>query len=599
MKIHLERLFRDRMLAVVLLLCVGCVFLSAVVPPLKSPDEHAHVARAYLLSKGVILLDHAEGESSGGYIDAGLMEYFERLPSVQDKLSQRDLDGVGELRWTGERVYVPAPGTGYYFPAVYLPHAVGLAAGELLDLTIDSSYRLARLLALLAAGLLLYAAFKLAPPNPLAIGLLVMPMSVYQFASASLDGVAIALALLVISLFVRIAREREATSNRLLYMLAASLVILASSRIHTLPMLLLLVAGFFHTRNRIALYLFAGSTVLVLSWTLLAIVNTVDLRVVTSHSTASVVLYYLQHPLRFLEVLANTLTNGFNPNFYFMSFIGILGWLDAPFSRGFYTATGIILLVIALLTASPRVILQEWTQRAWLIAVAVMSVLFVFFALLVAWTPHPANEVVGVQGRYFLIPMLVLAYGIAGVHGLSATLKGRLGTMLSLTLFVVSITASTVVLIQRYYVTPLPMATIAYAPEGQDGHMTMSPGERLSESEPVVLHLPPLEAEGFDKVTEVGILFGTYMQKNPGSAELVLRTADGSEIHQVFSLPELRDNTYRYFEVPPDYYVSGEIRALSGGGVSVFESNGSDGSVITCTKLLTRRNEILTIDGCK
>src|SRR5690606_32289623 len=107
------------------------------------------------------------------------------------------------------------------------------------------------------------------------------------------------------------------------------------------------------------------------------------------------------------------------------------------------------------------------------------------------------------------------------------------------------------------------------------------------------------EAEGFDKVTEVGILFGTYMQKNPGSAELVLRTADGSEIHQVFSLPELRDNTYRYFEVPPDYYVSGEIRALSCGGVIVFESIGSDGSVITCTKLLTRRNEILTIDGCK
>lgn len=58
------------------ILSIGYFFLSSVIPPLMSPDEPNHIERAYLLEKGVVVLDRKEGNSSGGYIDTGLLDYL-------------------------------------------------------------------------------------------------------------------------------------------------------------------------------------------------------------------------------------------------------------------------------------------------------------------------------------------------------------------------------------------------------------------------------------------------------------------------------------------------------------------------------------------
>ena len=49
-----------------------------------------------------------------------------------------------------------------------------------------------------------------------------------------------------------------------------------------------------------------------------------------------------------------------------------------------------------------------------LLLAALGAGVLVFFALLIGWTPHPAPIIQGVQGRYFIVPALLLGYVLAG-----------------------------------------------------------------------------------------------------------------------------------------------------------------------------------------
>ncbi|NYT58694.1 DUF2142 domain-containing protein [Alcaligenaceae bacterium] len=463
MKCRIEKVFASKTILIILLLLIGCVFLSTVIPPLKSPDEHEHIKRAYLLGKGVFILDQSKGASSGGYIDTGLLEYFKSYPIADDRLSARGLEAANEIKWTSLRLYVPAPGTGYYFPLIYAPQTVGLVAGETLGLTVDKSYRLARATSLFAVLLLIFAAFRISAANPLVLALIVMPMSLFQFSSAGLDGIAVAWALFAVSVFIRAARDKSLAPAWSEYALAIAVVILATSRIHTLPMVFLLVAAFFHTRKKRALYLFAASMLFVLGWTFIAVKSTVDLRVAINESTFGLVSFYFQNPVSFAQVLWSTVSDYDTRDFYYRTFLGVLGWLDAPFEKRYYNYFGLFVFVIAALTVSLRGIRDEWPQRVWLILVALASIIFIFFALLVTWTPHPADKIQGVQGRYFLIPAVLLAYGIAGTDGLFGNLRGKLATFLCLMFFLFSVSASTSLMLYRYYLPPFVIPDVSRA----------------------------------------------------------------------------------------------------------------------------------------
>jgi len=146
--------------------------------------------------------------------------------------------------------------TAVYFPAVYAPQAFGLAVGEALSLSVDNSYRFARLCALLASLALLFIAFRIFNPPLLVLGLLILPMTLFQLSSASLDGVANSAAILGISAFARAVVDKRATRPWVLWTLCASVFIVAASREYLVPLLLLVFGGFYFTRDK--KYIFAG-----------------------------------------------------------------------------------------------------------------------------------------------------------------------------------------------------------------------------------------------------------------------------------------------------------------------------------------------------
>lgn len=425
-----------------------------MIPPLQSPDEHAHLIRAYMLSKGQLALQTPPGSNSGGMVDTNLVAFVDVYISeiVLDssaRLSPQRKAQIGQLRWGGPDRFFPVPGTGYYVPLIYAPQAVGLWLGRTLNLSVANSYQLVRALCLLSCLGLLAAAFRFLRPPMLALALLLLPMTVFQLLSPTLDGITTCLAVLALSIFCRRVLAKEDLRPLHTWVLAGAIALLASSRVHLLPLLAIpFYLAWARGSRRDAL---AGVSALLVSvaWTLYAMTHTVDSRVQRAQSTGELVLQYATHPGAFLKIVFDSFANSELAASYEKSFIGVLAWLDTLLPAWSYDWLWIGLGLCAaasLLAAKPS---EALAARAGLAVAAVASLLLVFLALLVTWTPQPATTVQGVQGRYFIVPAITLAYAL----GATLTPRGPRwpGWVLLCVTGVVSFYALITALLARYH----------------------------------------------------------------------------------------------------------------------------------------------------
>jgi uncharacterized membrane protein len=88
-------------------------------------------------------------------------------------------------------------------------------------------------------------------------------------------------------------------------------------------------------------------------------------------------------------------------------------------------------MLIFFTTVAYRSLLRDKLIRVSLVTCAIGSLAIIFFAMLISWTPHPATVIEGVQGRYFLIPAIMLAYALC--HTLRDQTGARALVALSLT----------------------------------------------------------------------------------------------------------------------------------------------------------------------
>ena len=431
---------------------VVCVFFSTIIPSFQSPDEFDHIERAYLLSKGVIILD-SQQHASGGKVDTGLQAYmaaYEVLPFRPDrKLSVAEVDAAKKIRWTGVSQFRAAPGTGFYFPISYLPQAIGLSVGEKLGLTIDSSYQLARYLTLVSIIVILFCSFNLYPVNPLVFAILFLPMSIFQLSSASLDGITIAMSVFSIAAFLRISSERENTKPWLFYVFTVVVSLLVMTKIHLLPLLLLVLGACFFTRKNRYFLLFIFSVVIVVLWSVIVAKTTVGFEQTTKVPIGNLVLYYSTHPMRFFYLLYVTIQQ-FAVS-YRQSFLGVLGWLDTSFSIKQYHYFGAGIVLIGLLSFSFKQWKTDYLPRLLLVFCALCSMSLVFLSMLMIVNQHPANIINGVQGRYFLIPVVMLAYAISGNLKINEGVARKIALVFLAGFVIFTVTSTSKLLIARYY----------------------------------------------------------------------------------------------------------------------------------------------------
>lgn len=403
--------------------------MARLIPAFQSPDEIAHLLRADMIGNGQLLLEKPEPKAkgySGGYTDQHLVHFASWMLKIvegsKERLSPTWLMDQASLHgWANNRQFVDVAGTAYYIPLIYLPHALGLSISRHFDWSMRASYDFTRAVVTLTVLALLAWAWQLLPPNLLVRGLVLMPMSAFQILSPTIDGLCIAMTLVLGGLAIA---EYQHPGQRKggaippgpwrFAAIVAFTFVLVTSRTNLLPLLaipLLLVCQRFTWPRLGALGLLCAAS---LGWTLFVLLTTVDARIARSHSTLQIVQIYLEDPLYFLGLVGSTLAHPDKGPFLAQSFVGILGWLDTFVPKPAMRTIWTVLVAMALLaTAYARREERQYTPlRMVLAACAIASTLLAFFAIAVTWNDFPVPVISGVQGRYFIMPALLFALAI-------------------------------------------------------------------------------------------------------------------------------------------------------------------------------------------
>lgn len=395
-------------------------FVSTFVPPFQAPDEPAHVLRAYLLARGELVLERpASGGMPGGEVDAGLIsfiDHFGHVPFNRDtRVSPEVAATAARERWTGSTVFAATPAAAY-FPLIYAPIAAGLSIGQAAGATVETSYRLARILVMAAIAAVLAAAFALERPPLGVMALLLMPMTVFLATSAVIDGLATALAVLVISAFLATVRDPGSRSHWLVVIMCMAAFVLVTARPFALPLVVLPMVAAIRLRSMTGVGLGVVSAVTGVAWLVFYSGAMGEPPRGQAPPGAELVVHYLTNPGQFASILIATVADPAYRLGYQRSFIGVLGWLDAPLRPSAYVWLGSLLLIAVAGSLQWRGWSTQVGVRVLLAVLALVSITLIFAMLLVTWTPHPADRIEGVQGRYFVIPVLLFIYALAGVE---------------------------------------------------------------------------------------------------------------------------------------------------------------------------------------
>lgn len=411
----LHKAYRYAIAFVVLVITLSVA--STSIPPMQSPDEGAHHVRAYGIAQGIFMLENVPGKNTSLHIDSNLTLFLSGfLPNRSANLwgpNAETLAKLKQLRWTGNLEFLDSNSTGYKNPLIYLPQAIGIRLGQELDLTIYETYYVARFFSLTTSLALIFFALTLFLPSPLVIGLLVLPMSIFQIMMPTADGISYGLTLLILCLFSRLhAKQVHSVGASLL--LAIAICFLVSSRIYTFPIFLLLLFLPNTYRPALKLTLFTVSAVVCISWLTLSISNSIDLRVSRPLTSMQIAIYYLSHPYEWAKIFFNTISSPTQLEFYGKGFIGVLGWLHVSLPQWYYYLSPAILLSLLateLVNATQfrRYVLFDKNALLYL-SVTLLMCFVVLNGMLVGWTPFPSTVIEGVQGRYFWIPACCLAF---------------------------------------------------------------------------------------------------------------------------------------------------------------------------------------------
>lgn len=439
--------------AMLSLLFLAAVVISSWTPPLQSPDEPAHLARAYLLSKGEIFLHARDGET-GGEIDSAFLAYIDlfsqRLSHYDEKVTEPTQHLSRKMVWSGHRKFRGLPNTALYFPLPYIPQAAAIALGEGLRVGVGTTYTMSRLFSLSATLILLWTALRLYPTPPIMLALFSTPMTLFQLGAASLDAVTFGTCALTAALFARGSDTRFSFSKGMHWAIILCAFSLATSRIVLIPITLLPSLLYFSRRSKAYLVSSAIAASLSLAWIVFAFLSVKGLPA-REVGTTDAGFQYLLHPTALIHVFYNTLSSREVLGSYWAMFIGVLGWLDIPLDPYVYTLFAILFAVLAIMSLQRDIASCLCIGQISLVSAGIVSLVLTFVVELVTWTPYPSALIEGIQGRYFTPIMIFLSYSIFGRRLSSNELKW--GLAINVLAVALSVASTIPKLTHRYWMS--------------------------------------------------------------------------------------------------------------------------------------------------
>ena len=403
--------------------------MVAVTPPFQAPDEAAHFMRAWSVAEfqvvagpggvvnvpvNVATLPRRLGSDVGG--DWAANHYSPG--SLGTFLSER-ISSSSRPQYTSAAGY-PLFG--------YAPQALGIELARAVGRSPLAGLYLARMLNLLATVLLLFAAIRVAPYGKALFALVgLLPMFVFEAASVSPDGLAIAGCFLFFAMTLRLSTRSCVKRSELVALLLVGAILLNAKVGYAVVVLLvlMLLPSQFPSTRRWALWT-AGIVSAALGAALVFAVTaptapatrlgSLGLGRVDAGAQLS---YVLRHPFAFAKVLYDTFDAqllGLDHSRLPLGEMayGVLGWLAIHLPTVGLWA--VVLAALIFLQYRGETIPTTARQRAVMAGTGLTFVVAVSLALYVGWTSVGGAVVNGLQGRYFIPIIPLLLFGLYGLR---------------------------------------------------------------------------------------------------------------------------------------------------------------------------------------
>lgn len=435
-----ERHLKEAHVLFVIIALLGGLFTIHIIPPLWGNDEATHVARVYQLSTGHVLATKTLDGVYGGVVPDNVMQLIlyvshetGSVPNIfqpaaplfgrHDVANRAAYGSYISQPLSSKTVAFSFPATASYSPIAYIGSLPGFELGKLAHLSLGKVLLLSRITTLLAYCILVFVGLFLLRNSSLkwfVFLVALLPTSIVQASIISGDAIIMGTAILLVAAVLASRQVRRPLPDKvLLAIIAGTALALPLTKPTYFPMLFLLLlvprrllktraCGIAYQAGVIGL-----GMILLLGWTYASrhISHTVPMiegpRLAAQVNAHRQVSFMLHHSLSAFRAYSHSILT--NNAFFTLGVIGAMGW--NAFIPIWLAGFALIVLTIAFLSAEfkptpPRMF--YWICGA----IALLTVIVIFTVFYITYTPVGMNTILGMQGRYFIPVLSLLAIGL-------------------------------------------------------------------------------------------------------------------------------------------------------------------------------------------
>jgi uncharacterized membrane protein len=391
----------------------GFVFVN---PPLKAPDESAHFARAYQVSR-LEWIGQQEHGILGGYIPRGiktLSKQFEEVSYTGVSVGEI-LDGRRIPFDTRDLTFMTFPNIAAYPWVPFVPQAIGITVGRVCFRSALAVMYCGREGNLIGYIVLVYVGLRMMPHARCRLMLALialLPMSLYLAGSLSADGVTIAMSILVATAVWRLTFFEGPASKFDLSLLFVSTICLSLTKLAYAPVSLLVLmipvkrlGGPRRYAVIIAAILLSNCAAILLWMLQFRGIPLIDLNSAVNPRAQEQ--YILHHLGKIVPILISTASTYGRE--IATGVIGTFGWNELMLPLILVVIYYVLLLTPVVANGQPR----YWRGTIIAASTAIITVTAMLAAYYIECRSVGDTDLAGFQGRY-LIPLLPLVIFFGG-----------------------------------------------------------------------------------------------------------------------------------------------------------------------------------------
>ena len=460
-------------------LTVGILFVF-LTPPIAVVDEENHFFRAYELSQANLFTDRL---NNGGAYGANIPEnmayfvYYNKGKAIgvgapSDSSIWKVAKEKPNESITREVVY---NGSAAYSPIGYIPQAVGMFIAGASNMNNEGYLYIGRLLNLIAFIAIVFLSIRIIPVGKyILFSVALIPTTLYQSASLSIDAILVASVLLAIAASVHLLLIKKVKKRILLALLASLIAISLMKYIYMLLIIPILVYWVFRVDRSERLRSFALVFLLIILplaalylWNsslpgdVLTPASVLDAGT-KEISVSKQLAFILNNPLAYTSSVINLLFfDAVSADVIWRGMIGRFGWMGGNYFAPLLSMVlGILSLALAMLIDKTRFkksvhsksIKPGFTMSASFMMAAALTALGVITGLYVAFTSVGSSKILGVQGRYFIPIIPVFLLSLVFLKGSIVKLSNHMsGVALLYGMVIANLIYASLVIIKQFY----------------------------------------------------------------------------------------------------------------------------------------------------